>query len=115
MHKQAMLLLRKSQSHSVTEYAPIAKATSMLNSDTEAIPVKEFEIACFVCTEVMAFLKMGPMCQLEEKHRVARVRVQEQSGLCCVCTVYNSSNEGHPGCNAKFFYISHITPLLTMV
>ena len=41
--------LRKSQSRSVTEYAPIAKALSTLHNDAEEKkPVKKFEIAYII-------------------------------------------------------------------
>ena len=39
MHQQAMLLYRKSQSHDITEYAPIAKALSTLDAGSEKILV----------------------------------------------------------------------------
>ena len=49
--------LRKSQSRSVTEYAPIAKALSTLSSEAEE---KKFEIAYLICKEGMAFLSVVP-------------------------------------------------------
>ena len=63
-------VLRKSQSRSMTEYAPIAKALSTFSSDAEEKLVKKFEIAYLICKEGMAFLKMGPFCQLEENNGV---------------------------------------------
>ena len=58
MHKRAMLLLRKSQPRSVTDYAPIAKALSTLGSEAEEKLIKKFEIAYLICKEGMAFLKI---------------------------------------------------------
>ena len=70
MHQQAMLLYRKSQSHDITEYAPIAKALSSLDAGSEKILVRKFEIAYVICKEKMAFTKMAPLCTLEEQHGV---------------------------------------------
>lgn len=70
MHKCAMLLHKKSISSDATEYAPIAKALSTLDSETEAKVKRKFEIACLICKEGLAFTKMSALCQLEEKHGV---------------------------------------------
>lgn len=42
----------------------------MLNSDAEQKLIRKFEIAYLICKERMAFLKMAPLCELEEKHGV---------------------------------------------
>ena len=44
MHKRAMLLFKKSQSKSITEYAPIAQAMSHLDPATEAKLKIKFDI-----------------------------------------------------------------------
>ena len=88
MHKRAMLLLRKSQSRSVTDYAPIAKALSTLGSEAEEKLMKKFEIAYLICKEGMAFLKMGPLCQLEEKHGVDLGSGYKNNQACSVFVEY---------------------------
>ena len=72
----------------LTEYAPIAKALSTLSSDAEAILVKKFEIAYLICKKSMAFLKMGPLCQLEEKHGVDLGSGYKNNQACAVFVQY---------------------------
>ena len=70
MHQRAMLLFKKSQSSDVTDYAPIAKALSTLDAGSELKLTKKFEIAYLLCKENLAFMKMAPLCALEERHGV---------------------------------------------
>ena len=48
------------------EYAPIAKAQHTLEDATATHTKHKFDIA----KENLAFAKMGPLCQLEERHGV---------------------------------------------
>ena len=70
MHKRSMMLLRKSRSRNVEEYALIAKALSTLDLDTASKMKRKFEIAYMLCKEGLAFTKMEAVCELEEKHCV---------------------------------------------
>ena len=70
MHKRSMMLLSKSRSSDVTQYAPIAKALSTLDPDTERKLRRKFEVAYLLCKEGLAFTKMAAVCELEEKHGV---------------------------------------------
>jgi len=54
----------------VTAYAPIAKALIMMDARTAETQKKKFKIAYFLCKENLPFIKMAPLCQLEEKHNV---------------------------------------------
>jgi len=63
-----MVLLKKSQSSDIMEYAPIAKALSTLDASSEQRLKRKFEIAYLLCEQNIAFLKMAPICELEEKH-----------------------------------------------
>ena len=66
MHKQALFLSKKQSSSDVTEYAPIAKALHNLDGDTALKVKRKFDIA----KQNLAFTKMGPLCELEERHGV---------------------------------------------
>ena len=70
MHKRAMILQKKSKSTCVTDYSPIALALSTIDPITEARVCRKFEIAYVLCKEGLAFKKMVPFCELEEKHGV---------------------------------------------
>ena len=70
MHKRSMMLLRKSRSRNVEEYAPIVKALSTLDLDTASKMKRKFEIAYMLCKEGLAFMKMEAVCELDEKHGV---------------------------------------------
>ncbi len=48
-------------------YALIAKALYTLDSRTEALLSKKFEIAYFIAKQNLSFLKMGPLCELVER------------------------------------------------
>ena len=70
MHKRAMLLFKKQRGSDVTEYAPIAKALHTLDADAELKVKRKFDIAYLIAKENLAFNKMGPLCELEERHGV---------------------------------------------
>ena len=70
MHKRAMLLFKKQSSADVTEYAPIAKALYKLDTDAELKVKRKFDIAYLIAKENLAFSKMKPLCELEERHGV---------------------------------------------
>ena len=70
MHQRAILLFRKSQGAAVSEYAPIARMLTTLDTDAESMLKRKFEIAYFICKQKLSFTKMGPLCMLEEKHGV---------------------------------------------
>ena len=70
MHARAMALFSKSQGKPVTEYAPIAKPLNFLDAVTEQRLKKKFDIAYFICKQQLAFLKMGPLCELQARYGV---------------------------------------------
>ena len=59
MYKRPVLLSRD-----VTEYAPI------VDCDTALKVKREFNIAYLIAKHKLAFTKMGPLCELEERHEV---------------------------------------------
>ncbi len=65
-----MVLLRKSQSRNITEYAPIAKALSTLDADSETKLKKKFDIVYLICKEQLLFTKVATLCELDKKHEV---------------------------------------------
>ncbi len=70
MHKRAMHLFKKSQSKSIVEYSPIARAFSSLDSSTEEKIKRKFDIAYCLCKENLSFSKMASLCDLEIRHGV---------------------------------------------
>ena len=64
------------------------KALSTLGSTAEEKLVKKFEIAYLICEEGMAFLKMSPLCQLEEKHGVDLGSGYKNNQACAVFIEY---------------------------
>lgn len=70
MHQRAMLLLRKASAVAVTDYSPIARAFSSIDSATEERIKKQFEIAYMLSKENLSFSKMNAICQLEQQHGV---------------------------------------------
>ena len=73
MHLHAMMLFRKSQSSGDiihVEYSSITKALSTLDADSEQRVKNKFEIAYLICKQNLAFTKMAPICELEEKRGV---------------------------------------------
>ena len=70
MHKRAMHLFKKSQSCSVTDYSPIARAFSSLDPSAEEKMKKRFDIAYWLCKEKLSFSKMTSLCEIEIRHGV---------------------------------------------
>ena len=72
MHSRAMLLFKKSQASAPSDFSPIAKALaqSSMDESTKRKMMRKFETAYFIVKEKMAFAKMRPICQLEERHGV---------------------------------------------
>ena len=72
MHKRAMALYRKQHSTNVCDYAPIAKCLLQPSMDevTRVKLKRKFEIAYLIAKENMAFKKMKPLCDIEEKHGI---------------------------------------------
>ena len=66
MHKRAMLLFKKQSSTDVTEYVPTAKALYNLDADAELKLKRKFDIAYMIAKHNLAFIKMKPLCELEE-------------------------------------------------
>ena len=52
------------------EYAPIVKVLHTLDETASLRTKHKFDIAYFIAKENMVFAKMGPLCQLEERHGV---------------------------------------------
>lgn len=70
MHKRAMMLFKKQHSSHVTDYAPIAQlfAHSKMDKVTVQQMKRKFDIAYLIVKENLAFSKMKPLCDLEERH-----------------------------------------------
>lgn len=72
MHARVMLLLKKQQGASVFDYSPIAVSLSQFSMDasTKTKIKKKFDITYLIAKEKLAFTKMAPICELEERHGV---------------------------------------------
>ena len=72
MHARAMALFKKERLRSVFEYAPIARSLANVSIDegTKEVLQRKFEVAYFIAREKLAFAKMQPLCELEERHGV---------------------------------------------
>ena len=72
MHAHATLLFKKQASSDVTEYAPIAQvmAKSLMDTATSESMKRKFDIAYMIAKENLAFTKMKPLCEIEERHGV---------------------------------------------
>ena len=55
---------------SVVDYASIARALEKMDISTALNIKQKFEIPYFICQQHLPFTEMGPICSLEEKHRV---------------------------------------------
>ena len=62
MHARAMLLLKRTQSTNICDYATIAKALHTMDASAEQ---QMFDIAFTIAKENMAYAKMKPICELE--------------------------------------------------
>ncbi len=69
MHRRSMLL-KKANSTSVFEHAPIARSLCTLDPATEQKVKKLFDIAYLLCKENLPFTKMQAICDLEVLHGV---------------------------------------------
>ena len=61
---------KKQSSSDVTEYAPIAKALHNLDAEAAMKVKSKFDIAYLIAKTNLAFTKMGPLCELEQRHGV---------------------------------------------
>ena len=67
MHAREMLLLKRTQSTNIYDYAPIAKALHTIDASVEQQMKRTFDIAFTIAKDYMAYAKMK---QLEERHGV---------------------------------------------
>lgn len=67
MHVRAMSLLKKQQGNDVTQYAWIAKALLTMEELSQVTLKRK---AYFIAKEKLAFTKMRPLCELQERHGV---------------------------------------------
>ena len=81
MHARAMLLLKKAQSTDARDYAPIAKALHTMDSSMEQQMKTKFDIAFTIARENMAYAKMKPICELEERHGVRYTARKSSSSM----------------------------------
>ena len=70
MHGQAMQLLRREQSTSMTDYLPIAQAFYRMDQTVEKQTKMKFDVAYMIAKEGIAFAKMNSLCQLQQRHGV---------------------------------------------
>ena len=72
MHARAMLLYKKQRSSNVCDYAPIARSLtqSSMDASTREKTKRKFDVAYLIAKEKLAFTKMAPICELEERHSV---------------------------------------------
>ena len=63
-------LMRKGQASDITEYTPIARALSTMNSHAEETLKRKFDVAYMLAKEGIAFNKIMPVCELMEHHKV---------------------------------------------
>ena len=72
MHARAMLLYKKQRSSNVCDYSPIARsvAQSSMDASTREKMKRKFDITYLMAKEKLAFTKMAPICELEERHGV---------------------------------------------
>ena len=67
-----MLLYKKQRSSNVCDYAPIARSLtqSSVDANTREKTKRKFDMAYLIAKEKLAFTKMAPICELEERHSV---------------------------------------------
>ena len=70
MHERAMVLSKKEQSQNICDYSPLARSFFHMDSEAEAKIKRKFDLAYVMAKENIAFTKMKPLCQLEERHGV---------------------------------------------
>ena len=69
MHVWAVTV-EKQQGNDVTQYAPIAKALLTMEELSQVMLKHKFDVAYFIAKEKLAFTKMRPLCELQERHVV---------------------------------------------
>ena len=69
MHKRAMILFQQAHSTHVSQYAPIAKALTTIDPETEAKLKKIFDLVLWQ-KKNLAFKKFASLTALEERHGV---------------------------------------------
>ena len=115
-HKRSMILLSKSRSSDVVQYAPIAKTLSTLDPDTASKLRHKFEIAYMLCEEGLAFTKREAICELEEKHGVDLGTGCKNNQACATFVEYIAQSQREKLADvlgkAKFFSIQTLILLM---
>ena len=95
MHTRAMLLFKKSEACVPSEFSPIARALaqSSMDASTKAKIKRKFEAAYFVAKENLAFTKMRPICQLEERHGVDLGHEYQNDKSCAIFIDFIASEQ----------------------
>ena len=75
-------------STAVYEYAPIAKALHKLDDGATGRLKRKFDVAYLIAKQNLAFSKMTPLCELEERHGVDLGESYKNSKSCAVFTDY---------------------------
>ena len=88
MHSRAMLMLKRAQSTDILEYAPIAKALHTMDAPAEQELKRKFDIAFMIAKEHMAFTKIKPICDLEERHGVSLGQSYKNNQACATFVEY---------------------------
>ena len=88
MHSRAMLMLKRAQSTDILEYAPIAKALHTMDAPAGQELKRKFDIAFMIAKEHMAFTKMKPICDLEERHGVSLGQSYKNNQACATFVEY---------------------------
>jgi hypothetical protein len=83
-----MLMLKMQQGSDVTEYAPIAKALLTMDQSTQVVLKRKFDIAYFIAKEKLAFTKMKPLCDLQERHGVELGARYKNGDACAIFVNY---------------------------
>lgn len=66
MHERAMVLLKRT----IPDYSPLARSFYCMDSEAETKIKRKFDLADVMAKENIAYTKMKPLCQLEERHEV---------------------------------------------
>ena len=70
------------------EYVPIAKALHKLDDGATGRLKRKFDVAYLIAKQNLAFSKMTPLCELEERHGVDLGEGYKKSKSCAVSTDY---------------------------
>lgn len=68
MCKRSMLPLKKQQLSDTRKYAPIAKALRTMDAASQLTVKRKFDIAFVTAKKHLAFTKMKPIRELQERH-----------------------------------------------